>query len=92
MPAVFVTRVRRQVPYLLCLLVLAASLLYLVIEPGHWRRGSTGIAAALLLAGVQRLALPAEKVGMLHVRGRKVDTALYLVAGGLIVGLAIRLG
>jgi len=86
------TRLRRQVPYLLCLLVLAASLVYLLVEPGHWRRGTTGIAAAMLLAAVLRLMLPAAKVGMLHVRGRRVDTALYLVAGGLILGLAIRLG
>jgi len=92
MPSLLAARLRRQVPYVLCLVVLAASLAYLLVEPGHWRRGTCGIAGSLLLAAVLRLSLPAAKVGMLHVRGRAVDTTLYVVAGGLILGLAIRLG
>ena len=71
--------------------VVVAAGLYLHHAPGHWRRVSGIIAAALLLAGVLRLVLPSGRVGLLAVRGRVRDALTYLVIGGLILGVAIHL-
>jgi hypothetical protein len=49
------------------------------------------VAVAVLLAGLLRAVLPTPRAGLLAVRGRWVDTVLYLVLGGLILGLDIRL-
>jgi hypothetical protein len=61
------------------------------VSPGRWGRVCGVLAVALLLAGVLRASLPAERVGLLAVRARWLDTACLLVLGGLILGLDIRL-
>jgi hypothetical protein len=83
--------VREQLPFLAVLLVLAAAFVYLLVEPGRWRRGSAIIAASVLLAGVLRAALPSGRAGLLAVRGRIVDSVTYLVLGGLLLAVDIRL-
>jgi|KBSSwiStaDraftv2_1062776.scaffolds.fasta_scaffold04250_5 uncharacterized membrane protein YraQ (UPF0718 family) len=79
---------RRQAAFLLVLALLAASLVYLTVQPDHWRRGSGVIAIALLLAGFMRVTLPRRWVGALAVRARWIDSAFYLVVGaGILVVL-----
>jgi Protein of unknown function (DUF3017) len=45
----------------------------------------------VLLAGVLRGALPTRWIGLLAVRARWVDTVSYLLLGGLILAVDIRL-
>jgi Protein of unknown function (DUF3017) len=80
-----------QLAFLLVLLVLAAAFGYLILEPGHWGRTSGIVAVAVLVAGVLRAALPASRVGMLAVRARWFDAACYLVLGGVILAVDLRL-
>jgi hypothetical protein len=83
--------VAAQLAFLGVLVVLFAAFLYLLIVPGRWGRVSGVVAVAVLLAGLLRAVLPTPRAGLLAVRGRWVDTVLYLVLGGLILGLDIRL-
>ena len=80
-----------QVAFLTVLAVMLVAFVYLIVAPGRWGRGSGIVAVAVLLAGVLRAVLPTPRVGLLAVRARWVDTVLYLVLGGLILGLDIRL-
>ena len=80
-----------QLAFLLVLAVLAGAFGYLLAAPEQWRRGTIVIAAAMLLAGVLRAALPGSWVGMLVVRNRVVDALAFLLLGGVILGAEIRL-
>ncbi|MDT4920582.1 MAG: hypothetical protein QOI15_1484 [Pseudonocardiales bacterium] len=73
------------------LAVLAAAFLYLVFEPGRWGRASGVVAVAVLVAAVLRAVVPPTRVGLLAVRSRWFDTATYLVLGGLILAVDLRL-
>jgi Protein of unknown function (DUF3017) len=83
--------ITEQVPFLLVVAMLLGAFGYLIVEPGHWVRGSGVVAVAVLVAGVLRAVLPTVRVGMLAVRSRPVDALLYLILGGLILGVDIRL-
>ncbi len=83
--------ITEQFAFLAVFVILAAAFLYLVIEPRHWGRCSGLIAVALLLAGVLRGCLPTERAGLLSVRSRVGDTVCYLVLGGMVLALDIRL-
>ena len=80
-----------QLAFLVVLLVVAAAFLYLIVEPGHWRRGSGGVAVAMLLAALLRAVLPPARAGLLVVRARWIDVVVFAVMGGLILGVAVRL-
>jgi Protein of unknown function (DUF3017) len=80
-----------QLAFLAVLAVLAAAFGYLLVQPHRTGRGTGLIGAALLLAGAARGLLPSARVGLLAVRARWIDTVLYLVLGGVILGLDIRL-
>ena len=80
-----------QLPFLIVLVVLASAFGYLIIDPGRWSRVTGLVAVAVLLAGLARLVFPTERVGMLAVRGRILDTLSFLVLGGLILAVDIRL-
>lgn len=80
-----------QLAFLLVIVILAAAFGYLIIEPGRWGRTSGIVAVAVLLAGVLRGVLPSPRVGMLAVRSRWFDTACYVVLGGLILAIDLRL-
>lgn len=84
-------RFRAQAPFLLVLALLIAALCYLVITPGHWRRGTGVIAVAMFVAAALRASLRTPSAGMLAVRGRWQDAITYLVLGGLILVVDIRL-
>ena len=67
----------------LCYLaVLAASVVGLVIiTQGDWRVGVKWNAAALVVAALARLVLPAPQAGMLAVRRRSLDVLLLASVG-----------
>lgn len=54
----------------------------------HWREGTGLVGGALLVAGVARIVLPEDRIGLLAVRSQAVDVFCYLVFGLLIVILA----
>ena len=54
----------------------------------HWRRGAVLLGAALLVAAALRLAVPAERVGLLAIRGKAVDVLCYSGFGVAMVLLA----
>jgi hypothetical protein len=80
-----------QLAFLLVLLVLAAAFIYLIVEPGRWGRGAGVVAVGMLLAAVLRAVLKSERAGLLVVRARWLDVAAYLLLGGMILGVDIRL-
>ncbi|HEV7204029.1 MAG TPA: DUF3017 domain-containing protein [Jatrophihabitans sp.] len=80
-----------QFAFLLILAGVGAAFLYLLIAGGHWRRGTAAISVVVLLAGLLRLTLPTPRVGLLAVRNRWIDTFCYLVLGGLILAVDLRL-
>ena len=80
-----------QFALLTVLAVLAAAFIYLVVEPGRWGRASGGVGVAVLVAAVLRAGVPARWVGLLAVRSRWFDTAAYVVLGGVILAVDIRL-
>ena len=54
----------------------------------HWRRGAVLLGAALLVAAALRVAVPAERVGLLAIRGKVVDVLCYSGFGVAMVLLA----
>ena len=54
----------------------------------HWRRGAVLLGVALLVAAALRLAVPAERVGLLAIRGKVVDVLCYSGFGVVMVLLA----
>ena len=80
-----------QAPFNVVALVVLLSVLYLVIWPDHWRRGVGILALAAFVAGVLRLVLPTQRVGMLAVRARWFDAVCYFSLGVVIVGVSLRL-
>jgi Protein of unknown function (DUF3017) len=80
-----------QFAFLVVVLLLAAAFGYLTVDPGRWSRVTGIVALAMLVAGFARLTLPTDRVGMLAVRGRAMDTVCFLFLGALILALDIRL-
>lgn len=69
------------------------------IATANWREGAVLIAGSLLVAAALRVALPGDRAGVLGVRSRGVDVALYaafalivLVLGLTITGERLSLG
>lgn len=59
--------------------------LIIAVPIGHWRIGATLIGAAVTMGGLLRL-LPQQRVGLLAVRNRLIDTTLLLGSGlGILV-------
>lgn len=77
-PKTFVQQVLGQWP--LAAVLLGVGLGLVVVILGHWRIGSTLIGAAITTGGVLRL-LPQQRVGLLAVRNRAVDSILLLGVG-----------
>jgi len=80
-------RVLAQVPYLAVGLVVFAGLLLAAF--GYWRRGLVTIGAAMALAGLLRLLLPARRAGLLSVRSRGFDVAAYVFLAVAVVGIGL---
>jgi predicted neutral ceramidase superfamily lipid hydrolase len=73
---------------LVCLAVIAVGLLLVAIDQAY-RTGAVLIGTAVLLAGWLRAFLSEEAAGLLAVRRRSFDVAVYLLLGVAIVALAL---
>jgi hypothetical protein len=62
---------------------------FALISVYRWRRGSTLIGGALLLAGGLRAALSDERAGLLAIRGRAIDVLAYTSLGLALVAVAV---
>jgi hypothetical protein len=80
-----------ELAFLVVLCLLVAAFGYLIVEPGHWERGTGAVSVAVLVAGVLRGVLPNGRAGLLAVRSRWIDAACYLALGGAILAVDIRL-
>nr|WP_206025510.1 DUF3017 domain-containing protein [Rhodococcus sp. 14C212] len=78
---------RRNLPLLAVAVVIAAAVILVVAD--RWRRGAFVFGGATLLAGLLRLWMPEDLVGVLAVRSRTFDVSALLVVGGLIIALAV---
>jgi Protein of unknown function (DUF3017) len=76
-----------HVPFLLVMAVVAVGVGLIVLY--YWRRGTTLIGAALLLAAVFRLVLPDERAGLIVVRKRTVDVLVYTVFGLMVLYVSL---
>ena len=84
-------RIKGQAPFLVVLALFAAAFVLLLVAPGHWRRSTAVIAAALFVAAGLRAFLTRPRAGMLAVRARWIDLICYLTLGGLILLVDLRL-
>jgi hypothetical protein len=91
MPPSAVRWVREQLCFLVVLAGITAGFAYLLLTTGHWRRSTGVMGASLLLAAVLRAFVPVRRVGLLAVRGRWRDTAVYAVLGALVLAMDLRL-
>ncbi len=82
-PKTFVQQVLGQWPLASVLLGVAAGLA--IVFTGHWRTGSTLIGASITLGGLLRL-MPQQRVGLLAVRNRALDSIVLLTIG---IGITI---
>ena len=87
----FKRRLRNQWPFLSVLAIVVAAFVYLTVWPEHWRRGTAAMAVGMLFAAVLRSLRPGPQAGLLSVRGRWRDTAVYLALGVFILIVDIRL-
>jgi hypothetical protein len=84
-------RVWAQAPFLSVLAVLLAAFVYLMVEPGHWRRGTAAFAAAFAYAGVLRLVLSNASAGLLAVRARWIDLVCYFLIAATVITVDLRI-
>lgn len=74
----------RQWPIAIVLVAVGISLV--LIATDHFRRGSVGLAASVMLAFFLRLLLPDVDAGLLAVRSKRADV---IVLGLLAIGLTV---
>ncbi|MBA3367312.1 MAG: DUF3017 domain-containing protein [Geodermatophilaceae bacterium] len=86
-PLVTRQRLIAQVPYIAVGLVVALGLVLVIFA--YWRRGVVTIGAAMALAGLLRLLLPARRAGLLSVRSRGFDVAAYIFLAVALVGIGV---
>ncbi|GAB2747214.1 DUF3017 domain-containing protein [Salinifilum aidingensis] len=68
-------RFREHLPF--AFVALIALLGFLRVALQHWREGAALVSAALLVAAVLRVTVPEHRAGLLALRTRAVDVALY---------------
>jgi len=78
---------RNAVPFLVVGALLIAAIT--LVAMSRFRRGSTVLAAALLLTAAMRLLLPADRLGPLAVRSRGFDVTFCAALGGAIMWLVL---
>ncbi|CAM4198939.1 DUF3017 domain-containing protein [Kibdelosporangium persicum] len=69
------SKLRDQWPFGVVLLIVVIGIV--LIGMYYWRRGTSLIGGALLVAAALRLLLPDSRAGLLAVRKRRVDILLY---------------
>jgi hypothetical protein len=78
---------KSHVPLILVLAVTAIGLVRIGMY--HWREGTVLLGAALLMAGMLRALVPADRIGMVAIRGRGIDVLLYGGLGLMIMAVAL---
>ncbi|HET9138436.1 DUF3017 domain-containing protein [Actinophytocola sp.] len=78
---------RSQFPFLLVLAVVVVGLVR--IAQYYWREGTVLLGGALLLAALLRALLPADRAGLVAIRGRGVDVLLYGGLGVAVMAVAL---
>ena len=72
------------------LVVVATAFIGLAIALlGAWRTGVAWMGISLLVGGSARLVLPERQAGMLRVRRKPADVTMLLLAGVVLIVLAI---
>jgi type IV secretory pathway VirB2 component (pilin) len=84
-------QIRGNAAYVVVLVLIVAAVIYLIIAPGHWRRGTAVLSSALFLAGAARAVLPSPRAGALAVRTRWLDSAAYWLLCAVMVAVTVRL-
>lgn len=84
-PKTFAQQVLGQWPLAIVLAGVTTGLV--IVATSHWRLGSTVIGAAITLGGLLRL-LPQQRVGLLAVRNKVLDSTVLLGVGIGIIALA----
>lgn len=84
-PKNFVQQVLGQWPLAVVLIGVAIGLT--IVATSHWRMGTTVIGASITLGGFLRL-MPQQRVGLLAVRNKALDTVVLLTIGVGIIVLA----
>jgi hypothetical protein len=81
----------RQLPYLIVLCGLVASLLWMLLGGQNAKGGTLAVAGIVLAAALARLMLPERRAGMLVTRSRLADVVILtaLGAGVLAAGLVL---
>jgi hypothetical protein len=82
---------REQALFLVVVGVLVVGFGYLLFGTGHWVRSTFVMGCAMILAAGLRVLVRPARVGFLAVRGRWVDTAVYLALGVVVLALDLRL-
>lgn len=82
-PKNFLQQVLGQWPLAIVLAGVAVGLA--IVASSHWRMGTTLIGASITLGGLLRL-MPQQRVGLLAVRNKALDTVVLLTLG---VGIMI---
>ena len=81
------SRLPTEWPMLAVLAVAVVGLLR--VATANWREGSVLLGMALLLAALLRVVLPADRAGLLAIRGWAVDVLSYAGLGVAVVLLAV---
>ncbi|GAA1326869.1 DUF3017 domain-containing protein [Pseudonocardia xinjiangensis] len=81
------TRLPVYAPVMLVMLIAAAGMVRVLTQ--HWREGAVLLGGALLVAGLLRILLPVDRVGLLAIRSRPVDVLCYAAFGVVMTALAV---
>ena len=81
------SRLPVEAPMFAVLAVAAVGLLR--VATANWREGSVLLGGALLLGAVLRAVLPADRAGLLAIRGWAIDVLSYSGLGVAVVLLAV---
>ncbi|HEX2902182.1 MAG TPA: DUF3017 domain-containing protein [Jatrophihabitans sp.] len=80
-----------ETPFVLVLAIELGGVLWVALEPQHWLRAVSVLAAGSLVAGLCRLVLSNEQAGLLRVRRRTFDVAFYWALGVFAILVALGL-
>lgn len=81
------TRLLHALPVTAVIVLITVGLV--IVSGDNWRTGSVVLAGAALLGAVLRLVLPTAVAGVLAVRSRVFDVAVFLAIAGLLAGMAL---
>jgi Protein of unknown function (DUF3017) len=78
---------RKHLPLILVLAITAIGLIRIAMY--NWREGTVLLGGALLLAGLLRALLPADRIGTVAIRSRPVDVLLYTGLGLMVMAVSL---